>query len=393
MSKRNMEFSGKAEGTNTMKPVDSLVRDNVKNLKPCVHGAEVLSAAEQSGFKPQDILDFSSSVNPLGPSKKALQAARGAFNQIAAYPDSNSNELRQIIASHFGIIKENVVVGNGSTELMYLFAEVFLKKGEKAIMPIPTFGEYESAVCKTGETPKFAKLGKNFTINSTAFKRDMAGAKIVFLCNPNNPTSMLIPQETLTDIVETALDQNTLVFLDEDFLEFVENEKALTMIGKIKDYPNLFILRSFTKIFGLTGLRVGYGIANQEIIRVVACAKIPWNVNCLAQVAAVAALKDQEHLNVTRELIKNEKAWLQSELGKFGSFKFSTPDANFFFIDIRKSGLTATELTDRLLKQGMLIRDCTSFRCLDEFYVRIAVKTHLENERLIGALKRAVKAV
>jgi threonine-phosphate decarboxylase len=221
----------------------------------------------------------------------------------------------------------------------------------------------------------------------------MAGAKIVFLCNPNNPTSMLIPQETLTNIIEKALKQDTLVFLDEDFLEFVEDEKGLTMIGKIGKYPNLFILRSFTKIFGLTGLRVGYGIGNEEIISVLSCAKIPWNVNCLAQAAAVAALKDEEHLRVTRELIKEEKVWLQAELAKFGSFKFSAPDANFFFIDIQKSRLTATELKNKLLKQGILIRDCTSFRGLDEFYVRIAVKTHAENERLIDALKRTVKAV
>jgi threonine-phosphate decarboxylase len=377
-----------------MKPIESLVRDNVKNLKPCVHGAEVLGAAEESGFKAEAILDFSSSVNPLGPSKKALDAAKKAFGQIAAYPDSNSSELRQVIASHFGgITKGNVVVGNGSTELMYLFAEVFMKKGDKALMPAPTFGEYESAVRKTGETPKFAKLSKNFTIKSEAFKREMAGAKLVFLCNPNNPTSMLIPQETLTGIIENALEQDTLVFLDEDFLEFVENEKTLTLIGNINKYPNLFILRSFTKIFGLTGLRVGYGIANQEIINVLLCAKIPWNVNCLAQAAAVAALKDEAHLLVTRELIKKEKAWLQVELGKIRSFKFSPPDANFFFIDIRKSGLTAADLKNKMLQQGILIRDCTSFKGLDEFYVRVAVKTRLENERLIEALKRTLKAV
>ena len=377
-----------------MKPIESLVRDNVKNLKPCVHGAEVLGAAEESGLLPQEILDFSSSVNPLGPSKKALDAAKKAFSQIAAYPDSNSNELRQVIASHFGkITKGNVVVGNGSTELMYLFTEVFLKKGDKALIPAPTFGEYESAVRKTGETPKFAKLGKAFTIEAEAFKREMAGAKLVFLCNPNNPTSMLIPQETLTGIIEKALEQDTLVFLDEDFLEFVEDEKDFTMIGKINKYPNLFILRSFTKIFGLTGLRVGYGIANEEIINVLSCAKIPWNVNCLAQAAAVAALKDEEHLRVTRELIKKEKAWLQTELGKFGSFKFSAPDANFFFIDIHKLGLTAADLKNKMLQQGILIRDCTSFKGLDEFYVRVAVKTRVENERLIDAFKRTVKAV
>ncbi len=359
-----------------MKPIKSLVRDNVKNLKPCVHGAEVLDVAEESGLKPHEILDFSSSVNPLGPSKTALAAAKKAFSQIAAYPDSNSNELRKVIAGHFGSInKNNVVVGNGSTELIYLFAESFLKKGETALIPAPTFGEYESAVRKTGETPKFLKLDKSLNVQADSFKTKISGAKIIFLCNPNNPTSMLIPKETLRDIIERATENDSLVFLDEDFLEFVEDEKALTMIDKINTYHNLFILRSFTKIFGLTGLRVGYGIANEEIINVLSCAKIPWNVNCLAQAAAVAALKDEEHLQVTRELIKKEKAWLHDKLSKFESFQFSSPDANFFFINIHKSGMNASELKSKLLKDGILIRDCTSFRGLNEFYVRIAVKT------------------
>jgi threonine-phosphate decarboxylase len=376
-----------------MKPVENLIRDNVKNLKPCVHGAEVLGASEESGLLPQQILDFSSSVNPLGPSKKAVEAAKAAFSQIAAYPDSNSNALRQTIAEHFSIAKANIVVGNGSTELIYLFAEVFMRRGDKAVMPAPTFGEYASAVCKTGEASKFVKLGKTFALKSEMFKREMTGAKLVFLCNPNNPTSILVQQETLKDIIEEALAQDTLVFLDEDFLEFVENEKSLTMIGNIGKYPNLFVLRSFTKIFGLTGLRVGYGIANKEIIKVLLSAKIPWNVNCIAQAAAVAAFKDEGHLRVTLDLIKKEKAWLQAELAKFKGFKFVMPDANFFFIDIHNSGFTAIELKNRMLKQGMLIRDCTSFKGLDEYYIRIAIKTHEENLRLIEAFKKIVKVV
>lgn len=375
-----------------MKPVENLVKDSIKNLRPCAHGGEVLDAAGKSGFKREEILDFSSSVNPLGPSRKALEAVKNSFKEIPAYPDSNSNELRQAIADHFnGLSKGNVVVGNGSTELMYLFAEAFMKKGDTAVIPAPTFGEYESAVRKTGETPKFVRLDKNFNVDADVFAREMAGAKIVFLCNPNNPTSILIPTETLRGIIEQALEQDTLVFLDEDFLEFVENEKALSRINKIKAYPNLFILRSFTKIFGLTGLRVGYGLASEEIINVLLCAKIPWNVNCLAQAAAVAALKDEKHLRVTRELIKKEKAFLSTELEKIKSFKVFTPDANFFFIDIRKSGLTATKLKNKLLHQGILIRDCTSFRELDPYYIRVAVKTRVENERLIEALNRIVK--
>jgi threonine-phosphate decarboxylase len=375
-----------------MKPVEDLVKDNIKNLKPCVHGGDVLDAADKSGLRREEILDFSSNVNPLGPSEKALEAAKKGFKEIPAYPDSNSFELRQAIASHFsGISKNNVVIGNGSTELMYLFAEAFLKKGEVALIPAPTFGEYENAVRKTGETVKSVKLDENFNVDGSVYIREMAGAKMVFLCNPNNPTSILIPNETLTGIVERAMEQDSLVFLDEDFLEFVENEKALSLISKIKHYPNLFILRSFTKIFALTGLRVGYGIASEEIINVLSCAKIPWNVNCLAQAAAVEALKDEQHLRVTRELIKKEKSRLLTELEQFRSLRVYPPDANFFFIDVRKSGLTATELADKLLQKGILIRDCTSFRGLDQYYVRVAVKTRYDNERLIEALKRTVK--
>jgi threonine-phosphate decarboxylase len=377
-----------------MKPIESLVRDNIKNLKPCPHGAEVYGAAKESGLNPLEILDFSSSVNPLGPSKKALDAAKEAFSTVAAYPDSNSNELRQVIAGHFsGITKDNIVVGNGSTELMYLFAEAFLKKGDKALMAAPTFGEYESAVRKTGETPKFVRLNSSFQVEAEAFKREMAGCKMVFLCNPNNPTSKLIPKDTLTDILETALANDVLVFLDEDFLEFVDDEKGLTQINNITKFPNLFVLRSFTKIFGLTGLRVGYGITSKEIASVLLCAKIPWNVNCLAQAAAVAAIKDEEHLQVTRELIKKEKAWLQRELGAIKGFSFEPPDANFFFIDIKDANITANNLKHKMLQQGILIRDCSSFVGLNEFYIRVAVKTHDENARLIEAFKRALKSV
>ncbi len=375
-----------------LKPIETLVKDNIKNLKPCVHGGEVLDAAGKSGLKREEILDFSSSVNPLGPSKRALEAVKNSFKEIPAYPDSNSNALRQAIAGHFvGLTKDNVICSNGSTELMYLFADIFMRNGDKAIIPAPTFGEYESAIRKTGERTKFVKLGKDFNVDPTTMEREMHDAKMVFLCNPNNPTSMLIPKETLTRLLDSALKQDTLVFLDEDFLEFVEDEKDLSMTNRIKDYPNLFILRSFTKIFGLTGLRIGYGIASEEIVDVLLRAKIPWNVNCLAQAAAVAALGDEEHLKITRQLIKKEKNWLSAELRKIDGSKVYPPDANFFFIDTRRTGLSAAKLAGRLLSQGILIRDCTSFRGLDKFYVRVAVKTHDENLRLIEALRQAVK--
>jgi threonine-phosphate decarboxylase len=375
-----------------MKPVENLAKDSVRNLKPCVHGGEVLDAAGKSGLKREEILDFSSSVNPLGPSKRALEAAKHSLKEIPAYPDSNCNALRTAIANHYpALTKNNIIAGNGSTELMYLFADTFMRKGDKALIPAPTFGEYESAIKKTGEIPFFVGLDNDFNIDPQLFQREMKGAKILFLCNPNNPTSMLIPEDTLKGLIEEAMNQDTLVFLDEDFLEFVEEEKALTLIGRINDYPNLFILRSFTKIFGLTGLRIGYGIASKEIVDLLLCAKIPWNVNCLAQAAALAALNDKEHLKVTREIIKKEKTYLLSELAKIDQFKIYPPDANFLFINIRNSGIKASELAAKLLAQGILIRDCSSFHGLDPYYIRLAVKTHAENQKLVEAIRQAVK--
>jgi threonine-phosphate decarboxylase len=347
---------------------------------------------QKTGFRREEIVDFSSSVNPLGPSRKALKAISDNLGQIPSYPDSSSTALREAIARHFkGTSERNVIVGNGSTELIYLFAEVFIERGDVALIPAPTFGEYENAVKKAGGKPKHILLSRDFKIEPNTFMREMHGAKVVFLCNPNNPTSLLMPRENLTEIIERSLKGDVLVFLDEDFIDFVDEEKQFSLTGEIKSYPNLFVLKSFTKFFGLTGLRVGYGVASEEIINLLCAAKMPWNVNCLAQAAAIAALSDEEHLKKTRELIKTERTFLTHELTRINAFKVYPADANFIFIDIRQSGLTGAQLKEKLLKCGILIRDCSSFTGLDEYYVRVAVKTRGENERLLEALKKHVE--
>jgi threonine-phosphate decarboxylase len=370
------------------------MRENFANIKPCVHGGEVWEAANKVGLRTEDIADFSSSVNPLGPSKKALEAIKANLGHISSYPDSNSTELRGAIATRFkGIRADNVIIGNGSTELIYLFVETFMKKGDVALIPAPTFGEYERAVRRVGEEPKHVKPNADFQFSPVVFESDLNGAKIVFFCNPNNPTSVLTAPKHLTAIVDRALEENVFVFLDEDFLEFIDEEERFSFIGKIKQYPNLFVLRSFTKIFGLTGLRIGYGIASEEIIRALLNSKIPWNVNCLAQAAAIAALDDEEHLKKTRVLIKEEKAFLMQGLTQIEVFKVFPADANFIFVDIRQSGCTAAQLKEKMLMEGILIRDCSSFRGLDEYYIRVAVKTRRENERLLETLKKTVGKV
>lgn len=375
-----------------MKPALSLAKSVFRNLKPCVHGADTFDAADRTGFKREDILDFSSSVNPLGASGKAIDAIKSSLNLIPSYPDSTSTGLRNAIASHYkGITKDNIVIGNGSTELIYLFADAFMQKGDSAIIPAPSFSEYENAVRKTGATLKYAKVNENFQVDPARFIQRMnKKVKVLYFCNPNNPTSILTPIDRLNEIMEEALGKNILVFLDEDFLEFVENGEEFSLIPKIRDFPNLFVLRSFTKIFGLTGLRVGYGIASEEITSIMLNAKIPWNVNCLGQAAAIAALEDKEHLKRTLELVQKEKSFIGDGLAGLRVFKIYPPDANFFFIDTRKSGLTAAELKERMLRRGILIRDCSSFVGLDNYFIRVAVKTRPENEKLLNALKESI---
>ena len=375
-----------------MKSAAELARKEVKRLKPCVHGGEVWEIANETGLNVKDLIDFSSSINPLGPSPRALEAIKNSFEQLPLYPDSNSTSLREAIACHFnGINKDNVIVGNGSTELIYLFAQVFLKKGDIAVVPAPTFGEYANAAARSGSKVKQVKMSRDFQIEPNVFKRKMEGSKVVFLCNPNNPTSMLIPHETLVELLEKAREENVVVFLDEDFIEFVDNENQNSFVNTVDKYPNLFILRTFTKFYGLTGLRVGYGIADEETIEVFSRVKMPWNVNSLAQAAAMAALADKDYSRKTMEVVRSERKFLSDELSHVKGFRVFPAHSNFIFLDIRESGCTAARLREKMVKYGILVRDCSSFAGLDSYYVRVAVRTRQENERLLEAFRKVLK--
>jgi threonine-phosphate decarboxylase len=340
----------------------------------------------------EDLVDFSSSINPLGPSPRALEAIKNSFDKLTLYPDSNSTALREALACHFGKInKNNVIMGNGSTELIYLFAQVFLKRGDVALVAAPSFGEYANAIIRSGGKPKHLKLTQDFQFELDAFLEEMKDAKTIFLCNPNNPTSILIPDNILERIVEKALEEDVVILLDEDFIEFVEDEKRHSFVNRIDRFPNVFVLRTFTKFYGLTGLRVGYGIADEETIEVFSRAKMPWNVNSLAQAAAMVALADEEHSRRTMEVVKEQKKFLSNELSRIDGFSVFPADTNFILIDVRKTGVRASQLREKMIRQGLLVRDCSSFMGLDAFYVRVAVRTRRENERLLDAFRKVLK--
>ncbi len=359
-------------------------------VDPSVHGGEVFEIARLRGLNPRDILDFSSNINPLGPPSLAMKCLKNATWMIPYYPDISYRDFRRAAAEYARVpTSENVIEGSGSTELIYLFAELFVREGDKVLIPVPTFGEYERAVRNRGGLPVYLTCQHEFTVDADRFADELdRGCKAVFLSSPNNPSSKTIAKKDLLKLVELTSDRNARVFLDETFIEFTE-DRELGLSPLVEEFPNLFVARSLTKIFALPGLRIGYGLASRKLIEQLRKAKMPWSVNVLAQEAAIAALHDKSYLERSRKLVAKEREFLYSGLGKIQGLTPFRPDANFVLLRITQ-GLTANELKSSLLDKSILIRDCSSFRGLNENYFRISVKLRKQNRMLLSTLKEVL---
>lgn len=388
-----------AEKEKERKALLSLLEDmadsNVSRMRPCIHGGDVQKTAAALGISWRKMIDFSASVNPLGPSPKVLKAICDNLWQIPFYPHPSSDLLKESISKHIeGIDEGNVIVGNGSTELIWLFSDVLLSDGDSVIVPAPTYGEYETAISKKGTNPIFLNLdqGKEFRIVSEDVIDRVYSEKVkaVFICNPNNPSSKAVKREEMFSLVDECARKNVFVFVDEAYIDFVDKPSEVTVAPEVNDYWNLFVLHSMTKIHGMPGLRVGYGISNHEFINLLERVKQPWNVNCLAQIAAIEGLKDEDHLRKTREIITSGRKYLVEKIETFNSLHLYKPEANFLLINIKESGMTAAQLKKKLARKRILIRDCSSFRNMDEYHVRVSVRTLQQNQKLIKALKETL---
>ncbi len=352
------------------------VEKAIVNHKVVAHGGIFSSGIGNDS----SLIDFSSNVNPMGFPSKVRDVFKN-LSQISVYPDPNSNELRTHLQKYTGITKNQIVVGNGATEIIYNYCNAFLRK-QKVLIPIPTFGEYESAAKLNGAILYFFKT-MNLNKNLSEFKDMISKKNCIFLCNPNNPTGVLIPRKNMLKILESAHDKSTMVFLDECFIELVPAGNE-SVISYLKEFDNLFILRSLTKSFGLAGLRIGYGLGNKKIIEILQKIKIPWNVSGIAQKSSIKALSDKLHLPKTLNLIRKESKFLTDSISQIKGFTCYNSDTNFILI---KSKIKSNQVQDKLLKKNILIRDCNTFHGLDYNFIRIAVRTHKENLILIKALR------
>ncbi len=327
----------------------------------------------------KEVIDFSANINPLGLPESIKKTIYKNFDKISHYPDPRARNITKKIAKYWEIDEKNILLGNGSIELIYLIMSTF--KPKITLIPVPTFSEYECAARNIKSRIQFLRLREKDGFRLNLFCANKSD--IFFLCNPNNPTGNLILENQQT--VEKLAGK--LFVVDEAFLDFLPNQKSYTLIWRAVKNRKIIVLRTFTKFFALPGLRMGYLIAHKDVINKLKQHLPPWNTNSLAQIAAELVLNDKEYADKTYKLIEKERRFLSGQLAKIEGLRPYPSVTNFLLIKIEKADLTSKSLRGLVLKKGILIRDCSNFRNLNDKYIRVAVRSHKENLQLVTALK------
>ncbi|HEY3276915.1 MAG TPA: threonine-phosphate decarboxylase CobD [Syntrophorhabdaceae bacterium] len=352
------------------------------------HGGNIYRCARSYGLKEEEILDFSASINPLGLPASARSAMIGEMGRLVHYPDPDTRELCLKISEQTGIGEDRIICGNGSTELIYLIARAL--KPRRVLIPDPTFSEYRRA-CEMDRSVHIVSYetdrGRSFDVSPDEFLRAMDGSEgfqsqcdMAFLCNPNNPTGRLIPRTEMLRLAEGAKRSRSILIVDEAFIDFCPDA---TIIDEVERNPYLVVLRSLTKFYALSGLRIGYAAVLPDLAKKLRDAKEPWTVNTLAQKAAVAALDDLEYRRETFRVIEGEKKILEEGFRRLGIF-YLLSAANFYLLKMEKGA----EVRAALARKGILVRDCSNFAGLDGTYMRVAVKSRDHNLRLLEEMAK-----
>lgn len=352
------------------------------------HGSDLEKIETIYHIKKEDIISFSANVNPLGISNKMKSTLAEHLDAITTYPDREYTALRKAIASYAGTQYENVIVGNGSTELISLFIQ--LRHPKKAMILGPTYSEYEREISLGNGTTVYYPLREedNFEINIEDFCASLNDTiDLLVLCNPNNPTSTAVSTKNIRRILDTCMVHGIFVMIDETYVEFVPDVKAVSAVSLTNDYSNLIILRGTSKFFAAPGLRLGYAITgNMDLIREVNTRKNPWTINTLAEIAGRLMFSDIEYIEETRNLITNERNRILNILDRWDSVKYYQPQANFILLRLLNPGIDADFVFDYCIRKGLMIRNCASFPFLDNSYIRFCIMKPEQNAELLGTL-------
>lgn len=352
------------------------------------HGSDLEKIEQIYGIKKEDIISFSANVNPLGISPKLKEGIAANIDCITTYPDRDYVELRKCIASYCNTETENIIVGNGSTELISLFIQI--EKPSKALILGPTYSEYEREIALGGGKSIYYPLREenDFVLDVDHFISKLTeDIDMLVICNPNNPTGTAINNHDMRKILDACKECDIFVMVDETYVEFAENINEVSSVSLTRTYTNIAILRGTSKFFAAPGLRLGYAIcSNTDLMQTVNQRKDPWTINSIAVVAGKLMFSDKEYIEKTRDLIASERLRLYDIFNNSKRFKAYWPHGNFMLLKILEDELTSQELFDRCIKQGLMIRDCSTFPYLGENYIRFCFMNPADNTRLAELL-------
>lgn len=358
--------------------IKNLVKKNIFGIKPYEPGKPIEELKRELNIS--GIIKMASNENPIGPSKRAIKAMKRAISSVNRYPDGSCYYLKEVLAGYLNVSPENLIIGNGSNEIIELTLRAFVNKDEEVIMSEPSFLIYNIACRIVEGVPVIVPL-EDFKADLNGIKSAITNrTKLIFIDNPNNPTGRSVGEAEVERFLENLPDRVIVVF-DEAYNEFIEREDfpdTIRYIGR----KNIIILRTFSKAHGLSGLRIGYGISEKEIIQYMDRVRQPFNVNSIAQVAAIASLKDKDHITKSQLVISEGKKFLYEQLDSM-KLKYIRSDTNFILIDVRRSG---KEVFERMLREGVIVRDMDAYRLNN--YIRVTVGTMVENRRFAKALKK-----
>lgn len=361
-----------------------LAMPDIMKIKAYQPGKPIEELKRELGLK--TVIKLASNENPLGPSNKAIEAIKKYASEVNIYPDGGSYYLKKALAEKLGLEEEKIILGNGSDEIVSLITRVFLQKGEEAIMGDPSFLMYKIDTQLSQATILPIPLN-NFRLNLSAMAKAVTSkTKLIFISNPNNPTGTIVEEKEVKTFFKN-LASRIIVIFDEAYFEYVEDKHYPQTINLLNGKNNIVILRTFSKIYGLAGLRIGYGIAQPQIIEMLNRARPPFNVNSLAQVAALASLTDQNQIIRSKKLVKEEKEYLYSNLEKM-KFSYIPTEANFILI---KLGKKASYMEKRLLENGIIVRGMKAYNLTE--YIRLTIGTREQNDKFIRALDKILLSV
>lgn len=344
------------------------------------HGGNIYRFAEENKVLERLILDFSASINPLGLPATVISEIQKIDRLMYHYPDPEARQLKEAISTYHGISSESIICGNGSTELIYLCVRAL--KPQRALIPAPTFSEYERACRISGSNIEYYHLKneRNFHLDTDEFIQNMVNCDMAFICNPNNPTASLIERDELIHIVNAARDWRCYLVIDEAFIDFVPNN---SIIQEVLNNPYLIVLRSMTKFYALSAFRLGFGIFHPSIVNNILKFKEPWTVNTPAQIAGIAALKDDEYRERTYKVIAEGKTLMEEGFKKL-SIQFVPSLVNYYLLEVKN----AQGIITSLKRANIMVRDCSNFKGLNSSYIRVAVKSNQDNEILLKELSK-----